>query len=248
MQAQVAIGGKVERILGEIADLFVWAGGRRLFDQIVAREQIGDTRHRFEPRIHALRSDIDGAIQFRLQQPMRVIERRPQHLSARQVLECGRDAPAYGHRAGVDRLAGAEPRQGGAERAEQKDGLDEIAARLLDRQRRKLAIVKRAFVHHSVDCERELLFDLRERQLRNGPVSAPHFRKQSVRVLDGALAALGRYVHGCVSRAMSRTERGNAATVSADTSSRSTPRGNSARLSASRSTISCGSGVARSIC
>jgi hypothetical protein len=88
-----------------------------------------------------------------------------------------------------------EPRQGGAERAGQKDRLDQIAPRLLDRQRRKLAVVQRAFGHHPVDRQTHLLGNLRQRQLRHRGVAAPLMRQQPVCVFDGAFATLDRDIH-----------------------------------------------------
>ena len=56
--------------------------------------------------------------------------------------------------AGIDRLGRAEARQGGAEGAHQEDRLDHVAARLLDGERRKFAVIQRAFGHHAIDAER----------------------------------------------------------------------------------------------
>ena len=72
----------------------------------------------------------------------------------------------------------AEARQGRAIGAQQEDRLDQIAARLLDRQRRELAVVERAFGHHAVDRQAELLVDLLERELRHGAVAAPFLGEQ----------------------------------------------------------------------
>ena len=108
---------------------------------------------------------------------------------------------AHLHRAGIDRLGRAEARQRGAEGAHQEDRLDHVAARLLDRERRQLAIVERAFAHHAVDGERELLGDLGERQFRNVAVAAPLMRQQAMGVLDGAFAALDGDIHASASLA-----------------------------------------------
>ncbi len=166
---------------------------------------------------------------------MGVVEGRPEHLAARHVLEGRGDAAAHLHRAGVDRLGRAEARQRGAEGAHQEDRLDHVAARLLDGERRQLAVVERAFGHHAVDAERKLLGDLGERQFRHVAVAAPLMRQQAMGILDGAFAALDGDIHGSASPhdaawcAAARRWHRQA------TSTRSMPRGNSARLTASRS-------------
>ena len=104
--------------------------------------------------------------EIEVDQPMGVVEGRPEHLAARQVLEGRRDAAAQRHRRGVERLGEAEAGQGGAIGAGEKDRLDQVAARLLDRQRGDRAIVERAFAHHPIDGERKLLVDLPRRDLR----------------------------------------------------------------------------------
>ena len=86
---------------------------------------------------------------------MGVVEGRPEDLAAGNVLEGRGHPPLHPHRAGLDRLAGAEARQRGAEGADQEDRLDQIAARLLDGERRELAVIERAFAHDAVDGERQ---------------------------------------------------------------------------------------------
>jgi hypothetical protein len=79
-----------------------------------------------------------------IEQPVGIVEGRPQHLSARRILEGGGDAPVDAHGRRVDRLRCAKTRGGGAKGAYQKDRLDQVAARLLDGERRKLAVIERA--------------------------------------------------------------------------------------------------------
>ena len=81
---------------------------------------------------------------------------------------------------------GAEARQRRAEGAHQEDRLDQVAARLLDRERRELAVVERAFGHDPVDRKRELLGDLLERELRHRRIAAPLMREQPMGILDRA--------------------------------------------------------------
>ena len=108
---------------------------------------------------------------------MGVVKGGTENLTAGDVLEGRGNAAAYLHPGGVYRLAGAEPRQRGAESANQEDRLDQIAARLLDRERCKLAVVERAFGHDAVDTERQLLGDLAERDLGNVAIAAPLMRR-----------------------------------------------------------------------
>ena len=128
---------------------------------------------------------------------MGVVEGRAQHLAAGHVLEGGRDAPPHRHPAGVDRQAGGEARQGGAVGAQQEDRLDHVAARLLDRERRQLRIVERAFAHHPGDAEAQLLLDLRA---ASAPARLGSPRRSSasklVRRRDRPLAAFDGYIHG----------------------------------------------------
>jgi len=126
---------------------------------------------------------------------VRVIERRPEHLAARQILERRRDAPPDFHCASVDRLRRAESRQGRTISAHQEDRLDQVAARLFDRERGQLAVVERTLDHHPVAGERKLFGNLLEREFGHGRVAAALLRQQPVRAVDGAFAAFDRDVH-----------------------------------------------------
>jgi hypothetical protein len=116
-------------------------------------------------------------------------------LAARQILERRGDTAPDVHGAGVDRLRRAEPRQRGAIRADEEDRLDQVAARLFDRERGQLAVVERALGHHPVAGERELLGNLLEREFGHGRIAAALLRQQPVRVVDGAFAAFDRDIH-----------------------------------------------------
>ncbi len=126
---------------------------------------------------------------------MRVIEGRPEHLSARNVLEGRGNPAAHLHPAGIDRLGRTEPRHCCAECAEQENGLDHVAARLLDGQRRQFAIVQRAFGHDAIDAEAELPGNLIQRDFRDVAVATPFMRQQAMGVLDGAFASLDGDIH-----------------------------------------------------
>ena len=116
------------------------------------------------------------------------------------------------------------------ERRAGENRFDQVSARLLDGQRRQLAVVKRSLGHHAVDGQRKLLRYLVERNLCDRAIAPSRVGKQRVGVLDCALAAFDRNVHR--QPRCAATERGNAATA-AETRTTSTPRGNIARLAAS---------------
>ena len=126
---------------------------------------------------------------------MGIVEGRAENLAAGNVLEGRGHPPLHPHRAGLDRLAGAEARQRGAEGADQEDRLDQIAARLLDRERRELAVIERALAHDAVHGEAELLRDLVERDFGNILIAAPRICEQAMGVLDGAFAAFDCDIH-----------------------------------------------------
>ena len=126
---------------------------------------------------------------------MRVVKGWPQDLPAGQILEGCRNAPVAGHVAGIDGARGTEPGQGGAIGTDQKDCLDQVAACLLDRQRSKIGIIKRAFRHHAVHGQSKLLADLRDRQFLNRRVAPSLFRQPGMGVVDRALPAFDRHIH-----------------------------------------------------
>src|SRR5262249_20110351 len=165
---------------------------------------------------------------------------------AGQVLEDGGDAPSNVHARRIERRRRAEARARGAKRAQEKDRFDQVSARLLDSERRQLAVVKRAFGHHAVDRKRQLLRDLLERNLHNAAIAASSVGEQRMGVLDRALAALDRHIHR--QPPVDATERGGAATASGETRITSTPSGKSARLAAIRFWKSGGSGCAAKPC
>ena len=77
------------------------------------------------------------------------------------------------HGRGLERFRCAEAHQRGAIGAQQEGGLDQVAPRLLDGQRREEAVVARPFRHDAIDREAHLLFDLRDGQFRQRRVAAP---------------------------------------------------------------------------
>ena len=120
-----------------------------------------------------------------IQQPMRIVVGRAEHLAAGQVLEHRGNAAPHQHRCGIHRQRIGEARQGGAIGAQQERRLDQVALRLLHRQRGEFAVVQRAFAHRAVDRAAKLLFDLCQRtppappDRRAAPRPARHARCRS---------------------------------------------------------------------
>ncbi len=173
--------------------------GRRRLDQRFSAQEIGNARHWLVRRRHACLGGCRRRRALRrqreVQQPMRVVESRAQNLAARQILEGGGDAPLDPHRGGIDGLADAEARQGRATGAQQKNRLDQVAARLLDRERGEIAIVKPAFGHDAIDRKGKLLSDLLDRQGRYRRIAAAMLRQEAMRRVDRRLAAFHRDIH-----------------------------------------------------
>ncbi|MND68203.1 hypothetical protein D3C80_596470 [compost metagenome] len=118
-----------------------------------------------------------GGFSFRqqreIQQPVGVIVGWPQHLSAGQVLVNCRDAALQSHIFCRQRFADRQARQSGTIGAQQENGLDQIAARLLDGQRRQLRIVDAALGHDPVHGQPQLLLNLQCAQFRHAVIAAP---------------------------------------------------------------------------
>ena len=109
-------------------------------DQPFAVQNIRDARHGFGRLVAQLRlGNLRAGGDFGVEQAVRVVEGRPEHLAAGKVLVGRRHAPFGMHGGGVDGARVAETRQGGAVGAHQEDRLDEIAARLHDGERCELA-------------------------------------------------------------------------------------------------------------
>src|SRR6516225_8265759 len=247
LQAHVAFGGKRQRLARQIADRCIGWARRGPFDQAVGGEEVGHRSQRRSviSRRRRLR-DVGITGKTLIEQPVGIVERRPEHLSAGQILENGGDAPSHIHVRGIERRRRAEARAGGTKRAQKKDRFDQVSARLFDGERRELPVVERALGHHPVDRKRELLRDLIERNLRNAAIAASSVGEQRMGVLDRALATFDRHIHP--QPRVAATERGSAATASGETRITSTPRGKSARLAAMRFWKSGGSGCAAKLC
>ena len=197
LQPRVAFHRKFHRLARDVAGDV--AGGKLAvrLDQVLAGEYVRHARHRLWRCVAQLRlRDLRARGDFRIEQAVRVVEGRAEHLAARQVLVSRRDAPLGVHDRRIDWTRIAEARQCGAVGAHQEDRLDQIAARLHDGERRELPVVERALAHHPVDAEAELLDDLVEPERRHVAVAAPAVGEQPVGVADGGLTALDGNIHG----------------------------------------------------
>src|SRR5262249_39786252 len=142
LQTHVAIGREHDGLASEIADATIVVVGNPRLDQALAIEQVHDGRHRLEVGVgDRRRVEAGGLIQGEVEKSVRVVERRTQDLTTREILERRRDSTAHRHQPRVDRTADAQPRQRGAKRAQQEDRLYEIAPRLLDGQRGQAPVV-----------------------------------------------------------------------------------------------------------
>ncbi len=245
LQAKVAVGRKIQRLAGDIADGRLRIGSRLALDQSLTAEKIGDARHGgFEARGGLRRGRrLRSRSQHEVDQAMGVVEGRAEHLPARQILEGRRDAARNRHRPGIDRLRRAETGQRRAKGTDEEDRLDEIAARLLDGERRQRRIVERALGHDAIDGEGELGADLLRRQLGDVGVAAPLVGEQRVGVVDGLLAAFDRDVHLRLADHCRARQRGDPA--GRDENAIDAAR-KSAWLAAQRAAKSAGSGASAS--
>ena len=86
----------------------------------------------------------------KVEQAMRIVEGGAKNLSPRNVLEGSGDAAFHPHAARVDGVRVAKAGQRRPRRPDKEDRLDQVAARLLDGEGRKFAIMERTLVHHPV--------------------------------------------------------------------------------------------------
>ncbi len=196
LQADVARHREFQRLAGDVAGDMVLRHVAIRLDQAFAGEDVGDARHgvRLAGALQRL-GDVAAGGKLGIEQAVGVVEGRAEQLAAGQILVGRRDAPLDQHRAGVDRPGVAEARQRRAIGANQEDRLDHVAARLNDGQRRQFPVVERAFAHHAVDGERQLLDDLVEANRRHGAVAAAAVGEQGVGVGDGGFAAFDGDIH-----------------------------------------------------
>lgn len=89
--------------------------------------------------------------QIEIEKALAVVLGTPEQLPARNILEgCG-NAPRHKHVGGFCRIAVVKARQRRAMRTKQKYGFFYASARLFDRKRRQLLIIKARFRHDLID-------------------------------------------------------------------------------------------------
>ena len=76
-----------------------------------------------------------------------------------------------------------------------REGFDEVAARLFNGQRGKLGVVQGAFIHHTVDGQRQLAGNLRQGHVRQRSVASSAICQQRVGILYRGFATLYGNVH-----------------------------------------------------
>jgi len=164
LQALGTIAGKFQRFAGDVRYRPVIAAFG--FHQAFRSQQVEHARAGSQRRFRvALRAGMFAfGEQAEVQQAMAVVEGRAEQLAARQVLEGRRDPPGRAHLGGFQRHAVAEAGQGGAVGPQQEDGFEQVASRLLDRQRSQLFVEQRAFGHDPRHRKRQLLADLADAQ------------------------------------------------------------------------------------
>ena len=114
LQPHVAAGRKLNGITRQVGGARIAAGSALGLHQPFLAENVGYARHgwrqRFRAKMRRRRRRV-SASQSEIEQPMRVVIGRPQHLTTGQVLEGRRDAPPDLHGCGIERSRRAEPRQ-----------------------------------------------------------------------------------------------------------------------------------------
>ncbi len=100
LQADVALHREFQRLAGDVAGDMVPRQLAVGFDQPLAGEDVGDARHRFGRRraLLAVRATSRAVGQFGIEQAVRVVEGRAEHLAAGQVLVGRRHAALDQHR------------------------------------------------------------------------------------------------------------------------------------------------------
>ena len=136
-----------------------------------------------------------GGQQAEVEQALGVVIGGAQHLAAGQVFEGRRNAALNLHGPSVQRLAVTQTRQGGAVGAQQEDGFNQITRALLDGQGGELRVVDRAFGHHPVYCQAQLLADLCNAEFGHCRVAPALLGQQIVAGQNGRLAPFDGNVH-----------------------------------------------------
>ena len=161
--------------------------------------------------------------QGKIQQTMGVVVGWTQQLPAGNILVDRGDSALKTHFCAVNRFADSYLCQRSAVGAEQKDGLDVIAAGLFERQCSQFAVSDATFGHHPINGQVHLLFDLRHAQFSNGLIAPASVFLQGVGVGYRLFAPFDGDVHQHTS---TWVVRGIASRRSPQVRIRSTPSGN----------------------
>jgi hypothetical protein len=122
-------------------------------------------RHRAARCLAVLRRGVAiGRLRLQIEQPLRVIPRATQQLTARDVAEGRRDPPHDSHLPSTDRQGIAEPRQCAAIGAHHERGFGHVTFGLPKGKGREVRGVEAAFAHHLIDGGAKLIPDLAQFQ------------------------------------------------------------------------------------
>ena len=194
LQAQRAGGGDFHRFAGQVG-----RGGVALgfgLDQPIAVEHRRDMRHSIKAGGGGGGwGNIALGGEFEIKQAVGVIEGWPKYLTPGQVFERGRDAARDRHLRGLQGGRGPKARQGRAVGADQKDRLDQIAARLFDRQGGQIGVIQRPLGHHAVHSQSQLLADLRHRQFGHRCIATPLFGQPRMGGINRFFAPFDGNIH-----------------------------------------------------
>ena len=102
---------------------------------------------------------------------MRIIQSGPQHLTAWNILECGRNAAMCKQSVLFDGFGDRQSWLGCSPRAQQQHRLVQFAARLGQRECRKVDVVQRGFAHYPINQIGHSLLNLFD----TGGVNFAHF-------------------------------------------------------------------------
>ena len=128
LQALGSTHGKYGGFAGQVGGFGISAAVARLgLDERIDAEQVGDTRH---GHLFALVARHLGGVERVGEQPVRVVEGRPELLAAGEVFERRRDAALGRKTRRVNGLRRSEPRQRGAVRTHERDRFEHVALRL----------------------------------------------------------------------------------------------------------------------
>ena len=225
LQRMRPLGGKQQRLAGQIGDVFgIHARLRRVRHQtlrLLPCRQRGLMRGRGGfGRLHRRGYERMPLEHIGRQKAVGIVEAWPKDLPAWNILEGGRDAPT-GHKLFLPHgFRDAKARLGGAPGPQQQHRLVKIAPRLRQRQRGQIGGVKRGFAHQPVDQQRQSLAQALD------PLGIDHPQFGPVKpfgLFDGTGTAARRHISH--HKTSIRVERGRPITCAPHKRKRSNPAG-----------------------